>query len=40
MRNGQTARENSEMLTFPRAQTTYMIIPTGGVIVPIMLFTV
>jgi hypothetical protein len=40
IRNGQTSRENSPMLTLPRVQTTYMIIPTGGVIVPIIPFTV
>ncbi len=36
--NGHASRANSPMDIFANAQTTYMIVPTGGVIVPIIMF--
>jgi len=35
--NGHTSLVNSPIEIFPRAQTTYMMVPTGGVMVPIMM---
>jgi len=35
MANGQISLENSRIEIFPIPHTTYMIMPTGGVIVPI-----
>lgn len=36
---GHTSRENSAMEILPSAQTTYMTVPTGGVMAPIMMLS-